>query len=83
MPKRKSKEQRRASLKRALDRLTRDRAKKRSSWPRKRFADGSLWILHPTTLNRVQQIEAPDPEKGWSEGPTKAERVDELIRRNS
>jgi hypothetical protein len=49
------------------ERLKREQAHKRKKWPRKRFADGSLWILHPKTLEPVQCIEDPDPAKGWKE----------------
>jgi hypothetical protein len=51
------------------ERLAKEQARKRSKWPRKRFADGSLWILHPKTENPVQCIEDPDPTKGWKESP--------------
>jgi len=37
-------------------------------WPRKRFADGSLWLLHPKTYEPKKMIEPPDPKEGWSEG---------------
>jgi len=54
------------------ERLTKERkrlrAKTRSNWPRKRFADGSLWILDPITYEPVEQEEPPDPSKGWKEG---------------
>ena len=49
------------------ERLKKEQARKRRKWPRKRFADRSLWILHPQTENPVQCIEEPDPEKGWKE----------------
>ena len=49
------------------ERLKRDRDRMRRKWPRKRFADGSLWILCPKTYEPVEQIEEPDPSRGWKE----------------
>ena len=49
------------------ERLAKEQARKRSKWPRKRFSDGSLWILHPKTENPVQCIEDPAPSRGWKE----------------
>jgi len=49
------------------ERLKKERVKKRAKWPRKRFSDGSLWILHPKTEEPIEQIEAPDPKNGWKE----------------
>lgn len=49
------------------ERLERDKLRRRRKWPRKRFADGSLWILHPSTFEPDMMIEPPDPSKGWKE----------------
>jgi len=51
------------------ERLKKEQMRKRSKWPRKRFADGSLWLLHPKTEEPVERLEPPDPEKGWKETP--------------
>ena len=41
---------------------------RRKGWPRKRFDDGSLWILHPDTLEPVECIEEPDQlKKQWQD----------------
>ena len=77
MPKKKSKTQRRASLQRALQRLHRDRAKKRASWPTKTMGDGSVWRLHPATLNPVEQLSPP------TKPDPKQEHPDEHVRKNS
>lgn len=45
----------------------RKREKKRRNWPTKRFADGSLWRLYPDTYEPCEQLEPPDPAKGWKE----------------
>jgi hypothetical protein len=49
------------------ERLKKEQDRKRSKWPTKRFADGSLWRLHPKTEEPVERLEPPDPEKGWKE----------------
>jgi len=49
------------------ERFKKERTRKRRKWPRKRFADGSLWILHPATESPVECIEDPDESKGWKE----------------
>lgn len=49
------------------ERLKKEWLHKRRKWPQKRFADGSLWILNPSTLEPVRQIEEPNPSKGWRE----------------
>lgn len=53
---------------RLAERLRKERARKRAKWPTKRFADGSLWRLRPSDYEPVEQIEPPDPAKGWKEG---------------
>jgi len=49
------------------ERIKKERTRKRRNWPRKRFSDGSLWILHPKTEEPIEQIEPTDPKKGWKE----------------